>query len=107
MYKIIAVSAFAFMATSAFAQTTPTFEQNQTSVFIDESGAMRPEADAKTQFMGLPADQQIAIRTRCKEWSKVAPAGSSDLTNTTPTQTNPVPGVDMKTSCDYVTRFAP
>jgi hypothetical protein len=108
MYKILAAGAFALMTTTAFAQTAPTFDQNQTSVFVDDSGTMRPEADARTRFMALPADQQVAIRDRCNEWSKVAPAGSSDLTNTKQYQTNPVPGVaDMHTSCSYVSRFTP
>jgi hypothetical protein len=109
MYKTLAASAVALMvASSAFAQSAVTFEGNQTTVFVDDTGVMRPEADARTRFMALPADQQVAIRSRCEEWSKVAPAGSSDLTNTQQTQTNPVPGVvDMRTSCDYVTRFTP
>ncbi len=107
MYKLLAASAFALMATSAFAQTAPTFDQNQSQVFVDESGVMRPEPDVRTRFMALPADQQTAIRDRCDEWSRVAPAGSSDLTNTEANQTNPVPGVDMNTSCGYVSRFTP
>lgn len=108
MYKILAAGAFALMATTAFAQNAPMFDRNQTTVFVDESGAMRAETDARTRFMALPADQQVAIRDRCNEWSKVAPAGSSDLTSTKQTQTNPVPGVvDMEKSCGYVSRFTP
>jgi len=108
MYKILAAGAFALMTTTAFAQNAPVFDQNQSTVFVDESGAMRPEADARTRFMALPADQQVSIRDRCAEWSNFAPAGSSDLTNIEQYQNNPVPGVaDMHTSCGYVTRFTP
>jgi hypothetical protein len=108
MYKILAASAFALMATTAFAQTGPTFDQNQTTVFVDEAGVMRPEAEVRTRFMALPADQQVAIRDRCSEWSKAAPAGSSDLTEAESSPGNPVPGVaDMNTSCGYVSRFTP
>jgi hypothetical protein len=109
MYKTLAASAVALMvATSAFAQSAVTFEDNQTTIFVDEAGAMRPEADVRTRFMALPADQQVAIRSRCEEWSKIAPAGSSDLTDAQQYQANPVPGViDMNRSCDYVSRFTP
>jgi hypothetical protein len=88
------------------AQTTVVFDDNQRTVFVDDAGALRPEADVRTRFMALSADEQTAIRTRCTEWRNVAEQGSTDLTDTSQdNMPNPTPGVIMKTSCTYVQNF--
>ncbi len=106
MYKILTASALALFATTAMAQDTVVFDDNQRMVFMDDAGAMRPEADARTRFMALPAEQQTAIRARCDEWRNVAPQGSSDLTDTSQNNMpNPAPGAIMRNSCTYVQNF--
>jgi hypothetical protein len=107
MYKILTAGALALFATTAFAQeATVMFDDNQRTIFMDEGGVLRPEADVRTRFMALSADEQAAIRTRCDEWRNVAPQGSTDLTDTSQNQMpNPAPGVVMQTSCTYVQNF--
>ena len=106
MYKILTAGALALLATSAMAQDAVVFDDTQRTIFVDDAGALRPEADVRTRFMALPAEQQTAIRTRCTEWRNVAEQGSTDLTDTSQdNMPNPTPGVVMKMSCGYVQNF--
>ncbi|MCU0790880.1 MAG: hypothetical protein MUE79_07505 [Nitratireductor sp.] len=106
MYKLLTASALALFATTAMAQDTVMFDDNQRTIFMDENNVMRPEADVRTRYMALSPEEQAAIRTRCDEWRNVAPQGSSDLTDTSQNQMpNPAPGAIMRNSCNYVQNF--
>lgn len=85
MLKIItAAAASLLLSTAAFAQSTSgTFTTTQQDVFMNEQGSMRTEAEAKTKFSALSAEEQASLRATCAQMTSAT--GGTTGTDTTTT----------------------
>ena len=120
MLKIVtAAAASLLLSTAAFAQTASgTFTTTQQDVFMNEQGSLRTQAEAKTKFSAMSAEEQASLRATCAQMTGTTGSSGTDTTTTgstsgsassgtsgSSTGTTTMQTADMQQACQWVQSF--